>query len=63
MKRKFFGMLLMGAMTIASVSMFTSCKDYDDDINNLQAQIDAITKQDLQNQLNTLKTALATARQ
>ena len=58
MKRKFFGMLLMGAMTIASVSMFTSCKDYDDDINNLQAQIDAITKQDLQNQLNTLKTAL-----
>ena len=62
MKRKFFGMLLMGAMTIASVSMFTSCKDYDDDINNLQTQIDAITKQDLQNQLNTLKSALESAK-
>ncbi len=31
----------MGALTIASVSTFTSCKDYDDDISNLQKQIDA----------------------
>ena len=30
----------MGALTIASVSTFTSCKDYDDDIDNLQSQID-----------------------
>ena len=30
----------MGAFFIASMSMFTSCKDYDDDINDLQAQID-----------------------
>ncbi len=48
MKKRIFGMLLMGAMVIASVSMFTSCKDYDDDINNLQKQIDAITAQNLQ---------------
>ena len=61
MKRKFFGMLLMGAMTLASVSMFTSCKDYDDDINNLQSQIDGITKQNLQAQLTTLQGALTTA--
>ena len=61
MKRKFFGMLLMGAMTIASVGMFTSCKDYDDDINNLQKQIDGITAQNLQSQLTALQNALTTA--
>ena len=41
MKKRIFGMLLMGAMVFASMSMFTSCKDYDDDINNLQSQIDS----------------------
>ena len=61
MKRKFFSMLLMGAMAIASVGMFTSCKDYDDDINNLQKQIDDITAQKLQDQLTTLQGALTTA--
>ena len=34
----------MGALTVASVSTMTSCKDYDDDINNLQGQIDALSK-------------------
>ena len=61
MKKRIFGMLLMGAMVIASVSMFTSCKDYDDDINNLQKQIDGITAQNLQSQLTTLQNALASA--
>ena len=44
MKRKYFSVLLMGALAIASTSMVTSCKDYDDDINNLQGQIDALSK-------------------
>ena len=44
MKRKYFSALLMGALTVASVSTFTSCKDYDDDINNLQSQIDQLNK-------------------
>ena len=44
MKRKYFSALLMGALTIASVSTFTSCKDYDDDISNLQQQIDTNAK-------------------
>ena len=61
MKRKFFSMLLMGAMAIASVGMFTSCKDYDDYINNLQSQIDAITAQNLQSQLTSLQSALTAA--
>ena len=44
----------MGALTIASVSTFTSCKDYDDDINNLQNQIDALSKtlSELQTKIN-----------
>ena len=41
MKRTYLSALLMGALTIASVSTFTSCKDYDDDISGLQKQIDA----------------------
>ena len=44
MKRTYFSALLMGALTIASVSTFTSCKDYDDDISNLQQQIDSNAK-------------------
>ena len=39
MKRKFFRMVLCGALIFASTSAFVSCKDYDDDIDNLQGQI------------------------
>ena len=46
MKRKYFSALLMGALTIASVSTFTSCKDYDDDIDNLQNQIKDLASAD-----------------
>ena len=53
MKRMYLSALLMGALTIASVSTFTSCKDYDDDINMNTSQI-----KDLQEQLKTLQTAL-----
>ena len=49
MKRKYLSALLMGALTIASVSTFTSCKDYDDDINMNTSQI-----KDLQEQLKTI---------
>ena len=54
MKRKYFSALLMGALTIASVSTFTSCKDYDDDISGLQSQIDALSKtvKDIQSQID-----------
>ena len=43
MNKKILSALLMGAFFIASTSMFVSCKDYDDDIKNLQAQIDKNT--------------------
>ena len=54
MRKKILSTLLMGALVTASMSTFTSCKDYDDDINNLQTQIDALTP------LKTVKTELQT---
>ena len=44
MKRKYFSVLLMGALTMTSVNTLTSCKDYDDDISNLQNQIDQLNE-------------------
>ena len=41
MKRKLFSAILFGALLATSTSGLTSCKDYDDDIQNLQTQIDA----------------------
>ena len=46
MKRKYLSALLMGTLTVASMSTFTSCKDYDDDISNLQGQIDKLASAD-----------------
>ena len=41
MRKKYLSELLFGALMFASAGTFTSCKDYDDDINNLQSQITA----------------------
>ena len=41
MRKKYLSALLFGALLFASAGTFTSCKDYDDDINNLQSQITA----------------------
>ena len=51
MRKKYLSALLFGALLFASAGTFTSCKDYDDDINNLQEQIDQVAKD-----LNDLKT-------
>lgn len=53
MKKRFFNALLLGAVLL-STGAVTSCKDYDDDINNLQSKIDKLS------QLETLKTDVAT---
>ena len=61
-KTKFFSSLLVVAL-VASASLFVSCKDYDDDIKNLQQQID---KKALISDLDALKqtvTANATSAQ
>ena len=40
MNKRLSKALLFGTLLLASTSVFVSCKDYDDDINSLQAQID-----------------------
>ncbi len=40
MKKKIFSSLLLVAFAFAATSMFVSCKDYDDDINELRSLID-----------------------
>jgi len=69
MKRKIFSKLLMGALLVASVSSFTSCKDYDDDINSLkesvakaalQSNLEALTQQ-VNSVKTTAESALSTA--
>ena len=42
MRKKYLSALLFGALLFASAGTFTSCKDYDDDIDNLQSQIDKV---------------------
>ena len=41
MNKKFLSAILFGALMVTSTGTFVSCKDYDDDIENLQTQIDA----------------------
>ena len=43
MKKRIFGTLLMGALFVSSMSTFVSCKDYDDDVNSLQTQINSLS--------------------
>lgn len=47
MNKKYLSVILFGALMLGSTGTFTSCKDYDDDINNLQEQVDGI-KADLE---------------
>ena len=63
MKKRLIGTLLMGALFVSSTSVFVSCKDYDDDINNIVATKADKTaleeaKQALQNEINGLRTQL-----
>ena len=63
MKKRFMNALLLGALVCASTSTFVSCKDYDDDINNLQTQIDKLaTAEQLKSEIATLNTAVANAK-
>ena len=66
MKRKYFSALLMGALSVATMSTVTSCKDYDDDINSLRQDVDALStfktvKTELETKIGDLKTQLEAA--
>lgn len=59
MKKKIFSSLLLVAFAFAATSMFVSCKDYDDDINELRSLIDA-NKSALQTAETTLRSEIET---
>jgi len=62
MNKKFLSAILFGALMVTSTGTFVSCKDYDDDIDNLQEQINKLaTKEDMTSQIATLQAALTTA--
>ena len=56
--------MFLGALTLAVSTAVTSCKDYDDDVKNLQEQIDKITsnnpvsKEDMQSAISSAITSL-----
>ena len=56
MRKKYLSALLFGALLFASAGTFTSCKDYDDDIDNLQEQINTVVSDlnDLQTKVDAL---------
>ena len=60
MNKKFYGTLLLGTLLLGST--IVSCKDYDDDIDNLQNQITQLaTKAEMQSEVSKLQSAVATA--
>ena len=62
MNKKFLSAILFGALMVTSTGTFVSCKDYDEDIENLQTQIDKLaTKDELTSQIASLQSALSTA--
>ncbi len=40
MNKKFLSVTLFSALMLGTAGTFTSCKDYDDDIKDLQEQLD-----------------------
>ena len=61
MNKKFLSAILFGALVATTTSTFVSCKDYDDDIENLQGQIDGL-KSSLTSEVSTLRSELAAAK-
>ena len=63
MNKKFLSAILFGALMVTSTGTFVSCKDYDDDIENLQGQISNLaTKSDVEAKLAQLQAALEAAK-
>src|SRR5574344_1300122 len=60
MKKRLIGALLLGALMVSSSSVFTSCKDYDDDINNVSSRVTVLeqAKVDLEKKIADLRADL-----
>ena len=63
MNKKFLSAILFGALMVTSTGTFVSCKDYDDDIKDLQEQINKKASiEELQSKLDALTTDLSAAK-
>ena len=63
MNKRYLSVILFGALMLGTTGTFTSCKDYDDDINNLQSQIDKLaTKEDMEAKLSQMQSAINDAK-
>ena len=63
MRKKYLSALLFGALLFASAGTFQSCKDYDDDIDNLKEQLDQkASLEDLNAKVEQLNTAVSEAK-
>lgn len=54
MRKKVFSALLFGTLAVVSTGSLVSCKDYDDDITNLQEKVDA-SGVDLESEISRLE--------
>ena len=63
MNKKFLSAILFGALLATTTSTFVSCKDYDDDIENLQAQLDKkASLEELSAKVTTLESSISAAK-
>ena len=63
MNKKFLSAILFGALMVTSTGTFVSCKDYDDDIENLQSQIDKkASVEELTSKVSAVESALNEAK-
>ena len=63
MNKKFLSVTLFSALMLGTAGTFTSCKDYDDDIKDLQEQLDKkASLDDLNAKVTTLQTAVDEAK-
>ena len=58
MNKKFLSAILFEALMVSSTGTFVSCKDYDDDIKDLQEQIDK-QKTDLSDKVTAIESSIA----
>ena len=63
MNKKFLSVILFSALMAGTAGTFTSCKDYDDDIKDLQGQLDKKASLDeLNSKVSALETSIAEAK-
>ena len=58
MNKKFLSVILFSALMVGTAGTFTSCKDYDDDIKDLQEQIDG-QKSDLSSKVSAVESSIS----